>query len=72
MFGFSKIREDLERVTASLRKLADTSWRLYQLERENDDLRTWNQKVREKNAHLRRDRRRLRELLDANNVPWRS
>lgn len=47
-------------------------WRVEQLQREVDDLRTWNRKVRAKNSALRRDRRRLRELLDANNVPWRT
>lgn len=72
MFGFGEIREDLKRVTNRLRKIADTSYRMRCLESENEMLRTWNQKVRATNSALRRDRRRLRELLDANDIPWRS
>jgi len=68
MFGHSKL---IEAVEASLKRHTwQQNWRLEQLEREAKDLRTWNEKVRDKNSALRRERRRLRELLTANNIPW--
>ena len=68
MFGHSKI---IEAVEESLKRHTwQQNYRIEQLEREATDLRTWNEKVRDKNSALRRERRRLRELLTANNIPW--
>jgi len=70
MFGTSKIRAQLEEIVRELRELTRMSWRLEGLERENTSLRTWNEKVRATNSALRRDRRRMRQLLEANSIPW--
>lgn len=70
MFGGKKIVETVERLLKQ--HTWNQNWRIEQLEREVQDMRTWNEKVRDKNSALRRDRRRLRELLDANDIPWRS
>jgi regulator of replication initiation timing len=68
MFGGTKIIETVERVLKQ--HTWNLNWRVEQLQREIDDLRTWNGKVRDKNSALRRERRRLRELLDDHNIPW--
>jgi hypothetical protein len=69
MFGSKKLIETVERL------LKNHTWqqadRIRGLEREVEDMRTWNGKVRDKNSALRRERRRLRTLLDDHNIPWK-
>lgn len=70
MFGKKKL---LDAVEALLKRHTwQQNWRLEQLERELKDCRTWLRKVRDKNSVLRRERRELRELLDAHDIPWRT
>jgi len=69
MFGHRKLLDALEQLLQ--RHTFQQSWRIEQLERELRDLRTWNEKVRAKNTILRRDRRRLRAILDQHDIPWK-
>lgn len=70
MFGRQKIIDAVEALLK--RHTWQQNWRLEQLERELKDCRTWLRKVRDKNSVLRRERRELRELLDAHDIPWRA
>ena len=44
------------------------NWDQQQLRRENSDYKTWNKKLRAKNSALRKERRRLRTLLDQHGI----
>jgi len=68
MFGRQKLLDAVE--TLLKRHTREESWHIRQLERQLQDARTWLEKVRDKNSALRRDRRRLRSILEANNIPW--
>jgi regulator of replication initiation timing len=68
MFGHKKLLDALEALLK--RHTWRQNWRLEQLERELKDCRTWLEKVRDKNSALRRDRRHLRSILEANDIPW--
>lgn len=68
MFGHKKLLDAVEALLK--RHTSRQSWRIEQLERALEDMRTWNEKVRAKNSVLRRERRRLRKLLDDNDIPW--
>lgn len=69
MFGTKKIITAVEAIVK--RHTWQKDWRIQNLEREVEDLRTWNGKVRDKNSALRRERRRLRQLLDDHDIPWK-
>lgn len=43
-------------------------WDLHVARRENADYKTWNKKLRAKNSALRKERRRLRTLLDQHGI----
>ncbi len=68
MFGRQKLLDAIEGILK--RHTTEQSWHVRRLERELLDARTWVRKVRATNSFLRRDRRRLRQLLDANDIPW--
>jgi len=68
MFGHKKLLDAVEALLK--RHIREESWHLRHLEKELLDARTWLEKVRDKNSALRRDRRRLRSILEANDIPW--
>ena len=68
MFGHKKLLDALEVLLKQ--HTWRQQWRLEQLERELLDARTWLGKVRDKNSALRRDRRRLRSILEDNDISW--
>jgi hypothetical protein len=84
MFGSrGRLKRELEDVTSKLEQLEKAHrelqgqsghmwWRTSRLERQNEELQTWNRKLRDKNSALRRDRRRLRQLLEDSDIEWRS
>lgn len=73
MFGQKRLVEAVEQAVEKtyLSSLRQKDWELQTLEREVDDLRAWSQKVRAKNRLLRKERRRLRRLLEAHGVSWK-
>lgn len=72
MFGHGKLLDAIEaRLETLLKRYTwDLTWRIKALEERAQDLQTWNEKLRAKNTILRRDRRRLRRLLDEKGIPW--
>jgi len=68
MFGRQKLLDAIERLLKH--HTWQQNWRIQELEKELLDARTWVRKVRARNSFLRRDRRRLRQLLDANDITW--
>lgn len=68
---FGKTKKIIEAVEAALKRHTwNQDWRIQQLQREVQDVRTWNEKIRDKNSALRRERRRLRGILDANDIAY--
>ena len=71
MFGIPQLRDSIEDLKREVKNaLSPTSWKMQGLERQVQDLHTWNEKIRDKNSALRRERRRLRQLLTDHNIVW--
>ena len=68
MFGYRKLLDALERLLKD--HTFRQQWRIEQLELDLESARTWAEKVRAKNSTLRRDRRRLRSILEDNDISW--
>jgi len=68
MFGRQKLLDAFERLLKH--HTWQQNWRITELEKELLDAKTWVRKVRARNSYLRRDRRRLRQLLDDNDITW--
>jgi regulator of replication initiation timing len=70
----TEMRTQLIEIEGIARKQSNTlfnlTWENQGLRREVRDLRTWNTKVRTKNSALRKERRRLRALLDEHGISW--
>lgn len=62
MFGTAKRLDSIEQSIRN--ELHDKDWRIQQLQREVEDLKSWGKKWREKAKYLRRKNRQLREQLE--------
>lgn len=73
MFG-ARLKQELEELTSKFRELQtkalSSGWRVQELEARNSELESWLRKLRDKNSALRRERRRLRQLLEDNDITW--
>ena len=70
----AEIRDRLNLVEKELKeqsgKATGLAWNMGFLQRELDDYKTWNSKLKAKNSALRKDRRRLRQLLETHGISW--
>jgi chromosome segregation ATPase len=70
--AFSEMKHHLAEIEASVKKQTDLvwsmTWDLRRLREENDEYKSWNSKLKAKNSSLRKERRRLRQILDDHGI----